>query len=109
MQFRGASSLVAGNCLHACLDSHLEFPTSKTWILLSLRAVLLYAVNHSLDNLLSECQTRVDVAAEVNSGPNARLSRFGCLRLERSGIVRKQVSERTRVSSRDASVDGPST
>jgi hypothetical protein len=59
------------------------------WRLTSLRAVLLYAVNHRLGDLLSEGQTSFDVAAEVDSGPNARLSCFGCLRLEKSGILWK--------------------
>src|SRR5712691_2132663 len=71
----------------------------RAYLLPLLRAVLLHPLDHRLGDRLGQRETRGNVAAEVNSRPQARLACFGGLRLKKRRILRKQVSERTRVPS----------
>jgi len=52
-----------------------------------------HPLNYELGNRPAESQSRIDVAAKVNTCPEPRLAGFGSQGVQINGVVRKQVSE----------------
>jgi hypothetical protein len=58
-----------------------------------LRAIFLGPFDHEPSDRPAESQSRIDVAAKVNTCPESRLAGFVSYGVQINGVVRKQVSE----------------